>query len=133
MRNITNKVVEGFQDHYRIVFQQSRWYVPERVCEYCYRAFTSARILGKRHPMKYASPTLWLDLFDHRPEACYFCLTMPRTPGYTYKTREQVRHAVVEHVVPAQLRENEQEVQEEMQVAPVEMEPTEEGGLFFFQ
>lgn len=129
VQNITKTVVQGFENFYLMPYQPNRWYVPEVFCDYCYRALVA--IMSKsdtRHTMKYVSPTIWLSLFEHNPTECYFCLTVPNTFGFTYKTRDKLKYAVVESVIPARLRSIEHPY------APSEMETVEEDqGKFFFQ
>lgn len=106
--NITKQTIGSFEFVYRLPYIPERWYVPEVICEYCYRALLAAKAnKPDKHPMKFVLPAMWMDVWNHDREGCYFCLTMPKTGGFNFRTREQLQHAVVDSVVPPLLRSNE--------------------------
>lgn len=103
-RNITKSVVNGFEKYYMRLFEP-HWYVPQIVCEYCYRVMTAINSGGdQRYPTKYVRPTIWFNIIKHVSAECYFCITYPKTIGVNYEHREKISYADVEDVAPARLR-----------------------------
>lgn len=115
-RFITKTVVKGFEKFFIMPFLPNKWYAPEKICDYCRRSLSAIASDDKRHPLKYVTPTIWLTVLDHSINTCYFCLSREQSIGFRYETREQMKHAIVEEVIPAKLRS------ENCPLSPYEME-----------
>lgn len=103
-RNITKSVVESFEGYFVATYIPNLWYVPEVVCDYCYRGLIGWKTSSERHRMKYVQQIIWLPRTEHSPTCCYFCLSIVNTAGVRRSTREGCKYADVESVIPARLR-----------------------------
>lgn len=103
-RNITKTMVAGFEKYFRISYIPNVLYVPEIVCEYCYRRLNAVQNGSEVNTMKYVRPTIWFAIDEHEVDSCYFCLSKRICSGYHYNQRETVAHADCENVLPAKKR-----------------------------
>ena len=101
-RNITRSIVQAFEDYFVMAYVPNLWYVPEVVCDYCYRNLHGWK--NKTHKMKYIQPIIWLPRTEHSTEMCYFCLSYEKCYGFQYHNREQILYADVESIIPAKER-----------------------------
>lgn len=135
MRPITPSFVKGYEEYFKLKYSPNL-YVPQIVCDYCYRAILATTSdTEQKHPMRFVSPVVWLPRSEHNKSLCYFCLT--NTFGYQYSTRKTILYANVPSVLPAKLFSDahpDQEADKEHEVDFIEPfaeeEPIEMEGLF---
>lgn len=103
-RNFTKTAVKGFELYFLRPFQPNLWYTPQIICEYCYRCLNkiASKADTTTHRIRYVLPATWFNVFEHEIEFCYFCKT--NTNGFRYETRENVKYADVECVIPPRKR-----------------------------
>lgn len=105
VRTITKTFKDSYEKYFVINFPPNNWYVPEIVCDYCYRSLTG---LGEntrsRCRMKYIYPVIWLLRSEHSIGSCYFCQTQPQTYRVKYKSRGKINYHICESVKPAVVR-----------------------------
>lgn len=124
-RNITRTIVIAYEAYFAVAYVPNLWYVPEVVCDYCYRGLSEwLSCKSNRHPIKYVQPFIWLPRNEHSADACYFCLSYPRTVGFKYSIRDKIQYADVDSTIVAKIRSNEYPnapSEESVQEANVEM------------
>lgn len=106
-RNITRSVVTGYEGYFVVAYVPNLWYVPEVVCDYCYRGLVEWKGHNSKHHLKYVQPFIWLPRTEHSPDACYFCLSYPKTVGFKYNIREKIEYADVDSIIFAKIRSEE--------------------------
>lgn len=104
---ISKTVVTAFEKYFRVAFIPNVTYVPEIVCEYCYRRLTAMLKGNEVEQMRYVRPTIWFSILDHEEDSCYFCLSKKKCTGFKYQNRENIAYADCENVMPAIRRSEE--------------------------
>lgn len=105
VRRITKTFKDCYEKYFVINFPPNNWYVPEIVCDYCYRCLTGSTEKTKSHcRMKFIYPVVWLLRSEHSIESCYFCKTQPQTYRLKYESRGKINYHICESVKPAVLR-----------------------------
>lgn len=102
LRCINTSVVIRFEEYFVVSYVPNLWYVPEVICDYCYRCLNGYKSGSDVHKMKYVRPTIWLRRTEHSSQHCYFCLT--ESYGFRYNTREKIVYPNLESVIRAQIR-----------------------------
>lgn len=97
--------LECYSKRFKVNYIPNLWYVPEVMCDYCYRNLSDgSREIANKICYKYVSPVIWLPRTEHKENDCYFCDTYLRTYGFQNKKRDKVLYALVESVIPARVR-----------------------------
>jgi len=94
MRNTIKNIIAVFEAYFHVTYHTNLWYVPEVVCNYCYRCLLGWK--NKSHKIKFVTSTIWLWCIEHGPELCYFCATKLKTSGFRYSIREKIDYINVE-------------------------------------
>lgn len=103
-RNITKGFVNCYESYFVLNLLKS-WYVPEIVCDYCYRGVLRSQNTKQTHnSIKYIYPVIWLRRSEHSAESCYFCRSCPHIMKVKYCYREELNYYCCESVKPAVLR-----------------------------
>lgn len=106
-RPVSKTVVKAFEKYFLVPFNPNVSYVPEIVCEYCYRRLIAVLNNQEVEIMKYVRPTIWFSILDHEEDSCYFCLSKKNCTGYKYQNREKITYFDCENVLPAKKRSDE--------------------------
>lgn len=101
-KEISPNIKSAYQKYFRRFFPENEWYIPEIVCEYCYKRLLEFERGDTSHRMKYVHPTLWMSELEHNPDSCYFCVSKKNAVGFHYKTRERISYAASESVMKPQ-------------------------------
>lgn len=70
---------------------------------------------------RYVLPVVWLPRSEHSPDSCYFCISIKKSTGFRYETRDQMSYANIATVIPAKLRS------EQNPLAPCEIDLEDTG------
>lgn len=102
---VKNKlVIELYEEYFGRSFLNDQNYIPKISCSSC---FTKLKLwktqANPNRSMPFSEPTIWLPVRVHRPQNCYFCLTV--TKGYHFKNRHFIKYADVDNVIKPVIRQ----------------------------
>lgn len=99
-----HKVIPLYEQYFGKTYMRDQWYIPQICCTTCYAILRcSGTESSKIHTFTFCEPVAWLPQRVHRPNNCYFCLT--DTKGHHFKTRKNIKYAVVDSVIQPIFRE----------------------------
>lgn len=104
-QKITPGFIQAYQKFFQRLFSDISWYIPEIVCENCYKGLMQFKKDEKCY-LKYVHPTLWLSRIEHDPDSCYFCVSKKNSTSFQYKFRNKMSYASSEFVVRAKVHDN---------------------------